>query len=110
MVPVPPFQHSPMLGHCASSQTVCSLSSESDVCSSANRVCSPPGAGTRNQSGRDAGIAPPTRGTTAAAASWVPAALSSTAARCAPVDHTRAPVIELPARIGSGRSGESGRD
>ena len=27
MVPVPPFQHSPMLGHCASSQTVCRSSS-----------------------------------------------------------------------------------
>ena len=23
IVPVPPFQHSPILGHCASSQTVC---------------------------------------------------------------------------------------
>lgn len=30
MVPVPPFQHSPMLGHCASSHTVCRSSSRSD--------------------------------------------------------------------------------
>lgn len=30
MVPVPPFQHSPMLGHWASSHTVCRLSSFSE--------------------------------------------------------------------------------
>ena len=34
IVPVPPFQHSPMLGHCASSHTVCKLSSFSEDLSS----------------------------------------------------------------------------
>lgn len=28
IVPVPPLQHSPILGHCASSQTVCKLRSD----------------------------------------------------------------------------------
>lgn len=34
IVPVPPFQHSPMLGHWASSHTVCKLSSFSEDLSS----------------------------------------------------------------------------
>ena len=34
IVPVPPFQHSPMLGHCASSHTVCRLSSFNEDLSS----------------------------------------------------------------------------
>jgi hypothetical protein len=31
-VPVPPFQHSPMLGHCASSHTVCRPRSRRELC------------------------------------------------------------------------------
>jgi hypothetical protein len=65
MVPVPPFQHSPMFGHCASSHTVCKSSSRKLSRNSSNRVCEPPGAGTWNQSGRrPSGIGPPTLGMT----------------------------------------------
>mmetsp|Transcript_30202 Transcript_30202/g.61531 ORF Transcript_30202/g.61531 Transcript_30202/m.61531 type:complete len:157 (-) Transcript_30202:8-478(-) len=65
MVPVPPFQHSPIFGHWASSHTVASPSSLTEALSSSKRESLPPGAGTWNQSGlRPGGISPPTFGMT----------------------------------------------
>lgn len=63
IVPVPPFQHSPILGHFASSQTVWRNKSRSDSLTVWYRLvlfCD--GAGTRNQSGRPMGISAPTLG------------------------------------------------
>ncbi len=48
-VPVPPFQHSPMLGHCASSHTVCRPRSRSELCRYSKR--SPCGARWRSHGG-----------------------------------------------------------
>src|SRR5947209_19999301 len=48
-VAVPRCQHSPMLGHAASWQTVCRFSALIRLCSS--RYLGPPGAGTLNQGG-----------------------------------------------------------
>ena len=68
MVAVPPFQHSPMFGHCASSHTVASLgapeSSWSDSLRCSKRVWAPPGAGTWNHDGRFPGMGAPTFGLT----------------------------------------------
>lgn len=47
--PKSPFQHSPMLGHCASSQTVASLRPR--ICSNKAEYFSPCGARCRNQGG-----------------------------------------------------------
>lgn len=53
IVPVPPLQHSPTFGHCASSQTVFRLSPFRDSFTSVYRESSLiEGAGTRNQEGR----------------------------------------------------------
>jgi len=88
IVAVPPFQHSPMFGHWASSHTVASLvppasarRASSDSLSSAYRVSEPPGAGTWNQPGRGpSGMSPPTLGRTGSerypARSWSCGAMS----------------------------------
>ena len=64
IVPVPPFQHSPILGHCASSHTVWSPNSLTVLFNSSYLLSLPPGAGTRNQFGLlPSGMTPPTLGT-----------------------------------------------
>jgi hypothetical protein len=53
IVPVPPDQHSPMFGHCASSQTVLRLRSAKDSFTAVYLDSfASEGAGTRNHAGR----------------------------------------------------------
>mmetsp|Transcript_22896 Transcript_22896/g.54731 ORF Transcript_22896/g.54731 Transcript_22896/m.54731 type:complete len:200 (+) Transcript_22896:969-1568(+) len=77
IVPVPPFQHSPMFGHCASSHTVLSLSSRSPSLSCVYLVSDVGGggAGTRNQSGR---VRPERSCSRRDAGIWSPRSVTST--------------------------------
>ena len=98
IVPVPPFQHSPILGHCASSQTVCNCKFRNDSLTVLYRdvvvlLVWVDGAGTRNQDGRPNGISAPTLGrrnavssdvmeSSSCVLSWTPILCDSNVGRC----------------------------
>lgn len=70
IVPVPPFQHSPILGHCASSHTVFNDRSDKDSLTFWYRdFSSAEGAGTWNHDGRPFGMGAPTLGLTSPSSS-----------------------------------------